>query len=66
MHDAYWMPLLEKHNFGSDSMVVKMTGLLLLTRRAWLVAVVFGVLFAFKNTFKRLYYWCDAHFPGRW
>ncbi len=62
MRDAYWMSPLEKHNWESESNPVKMAGRLLLTRKAWLVAVVFSALFAFKNTFKGVYYWCYAHF----
>ena len=65
MNDSYWMPLLEKHDISKDKKIVKLTAWLMLTRKPWLVAWTFRLLFALKNNFKSLYFWYDAHFSGK-
>ena len=65
MDDGYWMGRLEKHDISRDKRIVKLTARLMLTRKAWLVAWTFRVLFALKNNFRGLYFWYDAHLSGK-
>lgn len=65
MDDRYWMGKLEKHDIRQDKKIVKLTARLMLTRRAWLVAAVFQLLFILKNNFMGLFNWYDAHLSGK-
>lgn len=66
IEDKRLMQALRQHRLGGGNInAVMLCKHLLLTRQAWLVAVVFQILFFMKNNFVWLFNWYDTHLSGK-
>ncbi len=63
--DKHLMMALRQHRFHREGINVTLCTHLLLSRQAWLVAMVFQLLFVMKNHFMGLFNWYDAHWSGK-